>query len=792
MATYIQGLTDILPEPKLYTPDFSFIDKMMQRKAAQYEEGWAQLNNQYNLINREVTNQANAKVRDEFLIAAKNNLKDLSTMDLSDMENVKSAVNVFKPFYTNSLVLGDQALTAHWKQQESVGNSLRLTDGGKLFSEDNMRYVQMQRAAFAADDPSSVGEYAATKRYYSPYYNYNDEIKEAMKNFKPSHTKIERINGMYTVTTEDQSWTPLEISKYLNSVLSDKAKQQMRIEGAVRLGGNLDFLANQYVSTEANKLPALTKLIDKYDEDIKTEKDPNKLLELKQNREYYDNQRAEISNNLKSLRGGDKTFLKKNAESLAYTPYFEGVMGKYADGFSHKDISQEIGFNEVAMMYYREAQQNARQASTQEFEWKKMLYQENRADAREKLKTMAAFSEPLPTAGLPGQPRDNSVTGINARINEAQITAHNAFIDISKVAATSELAKKYGINSVQDMILKPAQAQKLIGEYASIHANDNNGENPVMKWINSKNLLHNRQNELVAYKNQENNQVLQALGTSNFILYKKYQLALSKNGGDANLAARAIGIDPTTIKNIVGTANTAISNYTDKKRNEIMISPKGFLLNQEHPVYKTTMGYLGNAFKQGDVSGLQYYPQSDGTFSIALSVVDKDIISALKGKTDYNGMTSELFKAKLANMFGGQANTVSFDESNNTVVFKNLGSSVAKILDPLNGVSQLHRDALTTLMDYQLSPGQFSPVATITEPDALGKMRNLEFQSYQPYDGNAETYFRMDGVRIDVPYGSPVSARSAAMQMLYNAIGKNPDGTYFNQLDAALEKDRYK
>ena len=179
MATYIPNVTDVIPEPSLFTPDFSFIDKMLRRRQGLYEQGFAQVNSAYNFVNRNVTNPYSLNVRDTFLKQAKENLKNLSSLDLSQQQNVNSAKGVFEPFIKNKPVLMDMAATAHWDQQEAIGESYRLKDGGKEFSEDNLNYIRQQRAAFAADDINSVGGYYANRRSYNPYYDYNKEIGRA-------------------------------------------------------------------------------------------------------------------------------------------------------------------------------------------------------------------------------------------------------------------------------------------------------------------------------------------------------------------------------------------------------------------------------------------------------------------------------------------------------------------------------------------------------------------------------------------------------------------------------------
>jgi hypothetical protein len=249
---------------------------MLRRRQGLYEQGFAQVNNAYNFVNRGVTNPYSVQVRDTFLKQAKDNLKNLSALDLSQQQNVKAASSVFDPFVKNRAVLGDMAFTAHLDQQESIGESFRLKDGGKEYSEDNMNYLRQQRQAFANDDISTVNQYYANRRSFTPYYDWNKEMQDAMKNFKPSSTKIERINGMYMVTEKNASYTKEEINKYLSATLSDKAKQQMRIEAAVRYP-DLNSVAGLYVNQAAKDLPQIEGRLEMINNSIKGEKNISKF-----------------------------------------------------------------------------------------------------------------------------------------------------------------------------------------------------------------------------------------------------------------------------------------------------------------------------------------------------------------------------------------------------------------------------------------------------------------------------------------------------------------------------------
>jgi len=361
MATYIPGVTDVFPEPSLFTPDFSFIDKMLQRRQKLYEQGFAQINSKYKWIDRNVTNPANQEIKDRFLRDTKQNLKNLSALDLSQVENVNAAMNVFSPFVKNKNVLGDQMITEFWDQQEQIGNSYRLKDGGKEFSEDNVNYIKLQKNAFAQDSADSWGSYYQSRRFYNPYYDYNKEIQEAMKNFKPSSYESFKINGLDVITEKDASAKEADIRRYLEGTLSDKAKKQMGIEAAVRYGTDIPGLAQTYVS-ESQKEIAINNLnIQKTAKDLATIKDPSQRVVLETYMKNKKEQNEAIAKNIENIKKGDMSYVKQNAESLASAIYYNNVMNRVSNGFSYQDVSFKLSGYESGLALMKEAAADRRQ-----------------------------------------------------------------------------------------------------------------------------------------------------------------------------------------------------------------------------------------------------------------------------------------------------------------------------------------------------------------------------------------------------------------------------------------------
>lgn len=696
MATFIENITDIIPESKTFTPDFSFIDKMLKRKESQYDQGFQKLNNQYNLISREVTNDANAKVRDQFLQNAKTSLKDLSAMDLSDQTNVNAAGEVFKPFYSNINVIGDQGITSHWKQQLSIGESYRLKDGGKEFSQDNLDYITQQREAFRHDDPSSVGNYLAAKRSYNPYFDYNKEVTEAMKNFKPSHTKIEKMEGMYTRTVDDQSWNKLEIAQYLNSVLSDKAKAQMKIESTVRLSGNPGLVAQSYMQTEAAELPNLTSLINKYDGDIKLEKDPTKLAELKKVRDYYNDQKTEITNNVANIQKGDVSFLKKNAEALSYKAYYNTLISKTANGFSHVDIAQSIGINEVAAMYFKNSE-----------EWRRTYYNNEQLDKRAAKVKADLYSEPI-SVEQPGTNIETDLPTLQENVKKAGDARDQAYqsllitigLDLNKSASsiTEDDFNRWKIAHPKgnaDYIAYTNACTSYNNKQDMINLHKEGAENYVKEQLSSPEnyaMLLEYRNALTQSKNQRQNiqqQVSEgrlpssALVNVDFTNDPVYKILKKYNTTEAHL------------KDLNETANISRTEYNSKKFTQSTKNASGWGFQAEDPRFKLTTGYLKGTLGVDNATGVNFFTESGdpSKFTIRYKAGD-DVIK--------DGGAKEV--TRLKQTLGENRNVV-YNEATQSISISGLGEAVAKQIDPYFGVPALHQEIFENLHNFNGNVG---------------------------------------------------------------------------------------
>jgi hypothetical protein len=132
MATYLQGVTDFIPDYQPFQPDLNFYANLMQTKQNQYDTNWKSLNNLYGqLYGADLTHDLNIKKKDELLKQIDFNLKRVSGLDLSLEQNVNQALQVFKPFYEDQYLTKDMAWTKNWKNTYNAANALKNSKDDK-------------------------------------------------------------------------------------------------------------------------------------------------------------------------------------------------------------------------------------------------------------------------------------------------------------------------------------------------------------------------------------------------------------------------------------------------------------------------------------------------------------------------------------------------------------------------------------------------------------------------------------------------------------------------------------
>jgi hypothetical protein len=202
MATYLQGVTDYIPDYQPFQPDLNFYSNLLQAKQSQYDTNWKQLNNLYGqLYGADLTHDMNIKKKDELLKQIDFNLKRVSGLDLSLEQNVDQATQVFRPFYEDQYLMKDMAWTKNWKNTYQYADGLRKSQDKKQREQwwkEGVQGLELRRQMFK--DANLEETLGMANAEYTPFVNAGQTYFDLAKKYNVG--KIEEkpdATGLYMV-----------------------------------------------------------------------------------------------------------------------------------------------------------------------------------------------------------------------------------------------------------------------------------------------------------------------------------------------------------------------------------------------------------------------------------------------------------------------------------------------------------------------------------------------------------------------------------------------------------------
>jgi len=270
MATYLQGVTDYIPQFQPFQPDLNLYANVLQTKQTQYDTAWKSINKVYGqYFYSDLTRDGNIKKKDELLKTIDFNLKRVSGLDLSLSQNVNQAVQVFKPFYEDKNLMKDMAWTKTYNAQKGRAEGLKNSFDEKRRAEywdTGVRAMDYMRDEFKnASDEEALGFGNVS---YTPYVN---SMKKAQEIAKDAGLSVEKIDfspdGRYIIKTKNGEELMEPLSKLFEATLgSDPAIQAVyqtqayvnrkdyAYSNAAQFGGDQNAAEMKYLENSFNLL----------------------------------------------------------------------------------------------------------------------------------------------------------------------------------------------------------------------------------------------------------------------------------------------------------------------------------------------------------------------------------------------------------------------------------------------------------------------------------------------------------------------------------------------------------
>jgi hypothetical protein len=272
MATYLQGVTDYIPEFQPFQPDLNFYANAMQTKQNQYDTNYKAINNLYGeLYDSDLTHDKNIQKKDQLLKNLDFELKRVSGLDLSLDQNVNQAKQVFKPFYDDKYLMKDMAWTKNWNSTLGRAQALQNNPDEKLsgqYWDTGIKELQYKKEEFRNSDLEKTLNIGSAE--YTPYVKASEVYQKLAKDMNLS-VDIEKpdASGMYMVRQKNGDLILPTLQKlFLAEYTSNPALQKVYAteayvnrndyvnQNAERFKGDKLAAEKEYLQTKYNELSA--------------------------------------------------------------------------------------------------------------------------------------------------------------------------------------------------------------------------------------------------------------------------------------------------------------------------------------------------------------------------------------------------------------------------------------------------------------------------------------------------------------------------------------------------------
>ena len=310
MATYLQGVTDFIPQYQPFTPDLNFYDTVLKTKQNQYDSNWKQLNKVYGqYFYADLTRDDNIKKKEELVKNIGFNLQRVAGLDLSLQQNVDQAVQVFTPFYQDKSLMKDMAYTKNWNNQYNAAKNLKNSgseEERKLWWNTGIREMEYLRDEFK----NASAEEAMTFR--SPNYtSYVNASVEARKIAKAAGIEAQTVkfskDGRFIITTKNGQ----QIKEPLQKLFENELGKDPRIQAVYKTQSYVnrkDYAFGNAAQFGGDKNAAEMKYLEN---NYKILQNQNKkyYLGLKDRDQKYNDKIAALEEKMKSKKGSPQELM---------------------------------------------------------------------------------------------------------------------------------------------------------------------------------------------------------------------------------------------------------------------------------------------------------------------------------------------------------------------------------------------------------------------------------------------------------------------------------------------------
>lgn len=304
MATYLQGVTDFIPQYQPFTPDLNFYDTILKTKQNQYDTNWQQLNKIYSqYYYADLTREDNIQKKEELIKNIDFNLKRISATDLSLQKNVDQAVQVFTPFYEDKLLMKDMATTKNYVNRKGDAMALKNSLDPKMYKQfwnEGVRAMDYRMQEFK--NASAEEAMKMSSPTYTPYVNVKKQAGEYAKSVGLSMESFKfSPDNKWIITTKNGEQLMVPLKKLFNSTLGDDPRVQDVYRTKAYVARN-DYAYNNAAEFGGDIKQAEMKYLEDNYKTLKMQQQ-NQYKNLESTVNAYDNKITTIQKQIKKGKG---------------------------------------------------------------------------------------------------------------------------------------------------------------------------------------------------------------------------------------------------------------------------------------------------------------------------------------------------------------------------------------------------------------------------------------------------------------------------------------------------------
>lgn len=338
MATYLQGVTDYIPQIQPFSPDYNFYSGALDLKQSKYDAARKQLSNLYgSLLNAPLTRDDNAASRDKFFKTIEQDIQKMATMDLSLRQNQEAAAGVFNQLLDNKNIVKDMVWTKNYQSQvkrsEGFKNCVDPEKCGGQWWQGGDQLLDYSRLEFKNASADEAMYFADAE-----YVPYQDITKRAIELAKEAdlNVSLDNVTGQWITTTKNGPLIQKPLSDLFMGAIGSDPKVQEYYTAKARLQRKNFMYGNkdQYGSLEAAEqayieqmAPSLEKALGikgaQLEEEVTNNEKKQQKIQEKMNNSIEEDQKtmAEVYDELENRKNAyDKTLDKiKSDQQVANT-----------------------------------------------------------------------------------------------------------------------------------------------------------------------------------------------------------------------------------------------------------------------------------------------------------------------------------------------------------------------------------------------------------------------------------------------------------------------------------------